>query len=124
MAFDLPYYQGQDACLHLMSLISIVDTRKALVCLELVRVALWELMLELGYGVIAAPFDEFQSTGTPSTNVLATAPGKCIMLDGIPKTRAILEEAGIDVTVFEGDALCIGGEGGPTCLTRPLLRRP
>ncbi|NKB51417.1 MAG: amidinotransferase [Rhizobiaceae bacterium] len=122
-AFDLPYYQGQDACLHLMSLVSIVDTRTALVCLDLVPVALRQLMLDLGYRLIAAPFDEFQSTGTLSTNVLATAPGRCIMLDGIPKTRAALENAGIEVTVFEGDALCIGCEGGPTCLTRPLLRK-
>ena len=121
--FDLPYYQGQDACLHLMSLVSLVDSRTALVCFELVPVALRDLMLDLGYRLIAAPFDEFQSTGTLSTNVLATAPGKCIMLDGIPKTRAALEDAGVEVSVFEGDALCIGCEGGPTCLTRPLLRR-
>ena len=122
-AFDLPYYQGQEACLHLMSLVSIVDSRKALVCLELAPVALRQLMLDLGYQIIAAPFDEFQSTGTLSTNVLATAPGHCIMLDGIPKTRAALEDAGVNVTTFDGDALCIGCEGGPTCLTRPLLRK-
>lgn len=122
--FDLPYYQGQNSCLHLMSLVSIVDTRLALVCLELIPVALTELMLELGYQLIAADFEEFQSTGTLSTNVLATAPGKCIMLDGISKTRGSLEKAGVEVTVFDGDALCIGCEGGPTCLTRPLLRRP
>ena len=121
-AFDLPYYQGRDACLHLMSLVSIVDTRTALVCLELVPVALQQLMLDLGYRIIAAPFDEFQATGTLSTNVLATSPGKCSMLDGIVKTRHALEKAGIQVTVFEGDCLCIGCEGGPTCMTRPLLR--
>lgn len=122
-AFDLPYYQGEEACLHLMSLASLVDTRAALVCLELVPVALRELMQGLGYRLIAAPFDEFQSTETLSTNVLATAPGKCIMLDGIPKTRTVLESAGIEITVFDGEALCIGCEGGPTCLTRPLLRK-
>ena len=121
-AFDLPYYQGADACLHLMSLVSLVDTRTALVCFELVPMALTELMRDLGYQLIAAPFDEFQSTGTLSTNVLATAPGHCIMLDGIPATRAALEQAGVAVTVFDGAALCIGCEGGPTCLTRPLWR--
>ncbi|MGI9364789.1 MAG: amidinotransferase, partial [Rhizobiaceae bacterium] len=109
--------------LHLMSLVSIVDTRTALVCFELVPVALCELMQDLGYRLIAAPFEEFQSTGTLSTNILASAPGKCIMLDGIPKTRAVLESAGIEITVFDGEALCIGCEGGPTCLTRPLLRQ-
>jgi len=120
--YDMPFYQGKDACLHLMSLISLVGENQALVCLELVPVALQQYMVETGFKIIPAPFDEFQSTGTLSTNVLATAPGRCIMLDGIPKTRAALEQAGICVTVFSGDALCIGCEGGPTCLTRPLLR--
>ena len=121
-SFDLPFYQGQDACLHLMSLISLVDTRTALVVLELLPVALRALMLDLGYQLIPAAFDEFQTTGTLSTNVLATSPGHCIMLDDIPQTRAALEQAGIAVTTFTGNALCIGCEGGPTCLTRPLLR--
>ena len=121
-SFDLPYYQGQEACLHLMSLVSLVDTRKALVLLELLPVALHSLMLELGYTLIPAPLSEFQSSGTLSTNVLTTTPGKCIMLEGLPKTRALLEAAGIEITVFDGNALCIGCEGGPTCLTRPILR--
>jgi len=89
-AFDVPFYQGQAACLHLMSLVSLVGTKQALVCLELVPVALQQLMIEMGFDIIAAPFDEFQSTGTLSTNVLAVAPGQCIMLEGIPKTHAAL----------------------------------
>ena len=109
-------------CAFSRVLISLVDTRTALVVLELVPVALRALMLDLGYHLIPAAFDEFQSTGTLSTNVLATSPGHCIMLDDIPQTRAALEKAGIAVTTFTGDALCIGCEGGPTCLTRPLLR--
>jgi len=121
-SFDVPYYQGREACLHLMSLVSLVDTRKALVLLELLPVALHNLMLELGYTLIPAPMSEFQSSGTLSTNVLTTSPGKCIMLTGLPKTRACLEAAGIEITDFEGNALCIGCEGGPTCLTRPVLR--
>lgn len=121
-AFDLPYYQGQDACLHLMSLVSLVDTRKALVLLELLPVALRQLMRDLGYTLIPAPMSEFETSGTLSTNVLATSPGRCIMLDGLAQTRAALEAADIEITVFEGDALCIGCEGGPTCLTRPILR--
>jgi len=101
-AFDIPYYRGQAACL--------------------VPVALHQLLLEMGFEVIAAPFDEFQASDTLSTNVLAMSPGHCIMLDGIPKTRAALQQAGVEVQVFQGDALCIGCEGGPTCLTRPILR--
>ncbi len=121
-AFDLPCYMGEAACLHLMSLVSLVDTRTALVCEPLLPVALRQRMEALGYTLLAAPYDEFQTSGTLSTNILALAPGRCVMVDGIPKTRAVLEDAGIDVAVFSGDALCIGCEGGPTCLTRPILR--
>jgi len=70
-AFDMPYYLGKEACLHLMSLISLVGDKQALVLLELVPVALHQLMLDMGYDIIAAPFDEFERTGTLSTNVLA-----------------------------------------------------
>jgi len=121
--YDMPYYLGQAACLHLMSLISLVDTKTALVCTPLVPVGLYELLQKLGFTVLEAPFDEFEQTGTLSTNVLALAPGHCVMLDDIPKTRAVLENAGVKVEVFSGNSLCIGCEGGPTCLTRPLLRQ-
>lgn len=121
--FDLPVYQGAAACLHLMSLVSLVDTRTALVCLPLLPVGLWELLIAKGFSLIEAPFDEFETSQTLSTNVLATRPGACIMLDRLPQTRAALTAAGIEVSVFEGTALCIGCEGGPTCLTRPLLRQ-
>ena len=120
--FDLPVYTGVDACLHLMSLISLVDTRTALVCMELLPVGLFELLTAKGFTLIQAPFSELEESGTLSTNVLATALAKCIMLDGQPNTYAALIAADIDVRLFSGDALCIGCEGGPTCLTRPLLR--
>ena len=121
-AFDLPVYLGADACLHLMSLISLVDTKTALVCMPLLPVGLLELMTRRGWRLIEAPFDEFETSGTLSTNVLAIAPSDCVMLAGQPKTHAVLREADIELRLFDGDALCIGCEGGPTCLTRPLLR--
>ena len=120
--FDLPVYLGKSACLHLMSLISLVDTSSALVCLPLLPVGLLDLLLEKNFSLIEAPFDEFESSNTLSTNVLATSPGECIMLESVPKTRKVLTASGIKVRVFKGDPLCIGCEGGPTCLTRPLLR--
>lgn len=120
--FDLPVYSGADACLHLISLISMLDTKTALVCKDLLPVALYELLIDKGITLIEAPFDEFQSTGTLSTNVLCTHPKNVVMVDGIPKTQAKLESAGITVTTFQADALCIACEGGPTCLTRPILR--
>ncbi len=120
--FDLPVYSGETACLHLMSLISLVDTYTALVCLPLLPVGLLELLKEKNFLIIEAPFGEFENSNTLSTNVLATGPEVCIMLDSMPETRAVLEREGIHVKVFKGDSLCIGCEGGPTCLTRPLLR--
>ena len=120
--FDLPVYLGQSACLHLMSLISLVDTKTALVCLPLLPVGLFDLLERKNFKFIEAPYKEFVSSNTLSTNVLATAPGRCIMLDGLPETKFTLCKAGVNISVFEGDALCIGCEGGPTCLTRPLLR--
>lgn len=120
--FDLPVYRGAAACLHLMSLVSPVDSRAALVCAPLLPVGLWELLRDKGFALIETPTDEFEASETLSTNILATAPGQCIMIDGFPKTRAALEAAGIAVRVFDGAALCIGCEGGPTCMTRPILR--
>ena len=120
--FDLPVYHGAAACLHLMSLVSIVDTKVALVCTPLLPVRLWELMRNMGFELLEAPYSEFEQSNTLSTNILAISPGQCIMIDGFQKTRNALEAAGITVQVFDGKSLCIGCEGGPTCLTRPVLR--
>ena len=120
--FDLPVYLGAAACLHLMSLISLVDSRIALVCLPLLPVRLLELLEVKGFKLIEAPYEEFKKSNTLSTNILAMAPGDCLMLNGLPETRKALIQSGIKVEVFDGNELCIGCEGGPTCLTRPLLR--
>ncbi len=121
-AFDLPVFQGADACLHLMSLVSPVDTRTAVIFETLFPVGLYQRMQAMGYTLINLPADEYESSVTLCGNILALAPGQCIMIDGYPETRAALEQAGISVSVFDGDALCIGCEGGPTCLSRPILR--
>lgn len=120
--FDLPVYRGAAACLHLMSLVSIVDTKIALVCAPLLPVGLWELMRSLKFELVEAPYSEFEESNTLSTNILAVSPKQCIMIDGFPKTKNALESIEVGVQVFNGDALCIGCEGGPTCLTRPVLR--
>jgi N-dimethylarginine dimethylaminohydrolase len=122
LAFDLPCFFGYEACLHMMSLISLVDKDKAIIHSPLLPVGLWQLLKEKKFLLIEAPHDEFHSSSTLSINVLATSPGECIMLSGLPKTSEALSKAGIKVRLFDGDALCIGCEGGPTCLTRPLLR--
>ena len=120
--FDLPVYQGKNACLHLMSLISILDDKKALVYSSLLPVGLYKLLLKNNFSLVEAPKEEFQLSNTLSTNILATSPGNCIMIDSLPQTRSALEKEGIKIRVFKGDELCVACEGGPTCLTRPLYR--
>lgn len=122
MAYDLPYHQGPAACLHLMSLISPVAASMALIHQSLMPVALIELLESKGYELLVAPEQEFDASGGLNLNVLATAPKQCIMVDGFPQTRSLLEKNGVAISTFDGDAMCIGGEGGPTCLTRPIWR--
>lgn len=120
--FDLPVWQGFDACLHLMSIMSPLSEELALVHAPLVPVAFWQLLEERGYRLLEAPSDEFEASGGLNLNVLPTRPGALIMIDGFPGTKALMEAAGCEVRTFAADALCIACEGGPTCLTRPILR--
>ena len=120
--FDLPLWQGFDACLHLMSIMSPINDKLALVHAPLFPVAFWQMLEMRGYSLLAAPADEFEASNGLNLNVLPTSPGDVIMVDGFPETKALMESAGCAVRTFEADALCIACEGGPTCLTRPLLR--
>lgn len=119
MSVELPYFTGPDACLHLLSLISIVDHNMALIYRPLLSVPFWKYLKEHGFQLIEVPEEEFKTMGP---NVLATAPGNCIMLEGNPITRKLLEKAGCRVSTYSGKELSLKAEGGPTCLTRPILR--
>lgn len=121
-AYDLPYAAGPAACLHLMSLISPVGPRAALVHLPLMPFALWSELVGRGWTLIEAPADEFAASHGLSLNVLMLRPFEVAMIDGFPATRRALEAAGVRVRSFPGQALCLPCEGGPTCLTRPVLR--
>ena len=120
--YDLPVYQGSDACLHLMSLVSLLADKLALVYSPLMPVSLYQTMLDMDFTLIDAPEQEFEDSGGMNLNVLSTAPMQCIAVDGFEKTHALMREAGCTVRTFQGDELCIPCEGGPTCMTRPLLR--
>ena len=120
--FDLPVHHGREACLHLMSLVSICAPDLALVHLPLMPVRLLELLERRGYELVVAPAEEFVRTGGISCNVLATAPRTILMVEGVPQTETALRDAGCTVTTFPGVDICAKTEGGPTCLTRPLLR--
>ncbi|MFN2240748.1 MAG: dimethylarginine dimethylaminohydrolase family protein [Anaerolineae bacterium] len=116
---ELPYYGGPEACLHLMSLISIVDEKLAVVYRPLLSVPFWQELLARGFRFVEVPLKEFEMMGP---NVLALAPGRCLMLEGNPVTRRRLEAAGCQVQTYRGNEISLKAEGGPTCLTRPILR--
>jgi dimethylargininase len=120
--YDLPYLSGPEACLHLLSLISPLDVDLAVAYPPLLPIALWEELQRRGIRLLEVPEDEF--AGTQATNILAVAPRRCIMLDDNPVTRQLLVEADCEVVTFPGAPLSLKAEGGPTCLTRPVLRDP
>jgi N-dimethylarginine dimethylaminohydrolase len=115
----LPHWHGPADVFHLMSILSPIDRDLALVYSPLMPVPFRELLISRGLDLIEVPDEEFESMGC---NVLALGPRRCLMLDGNPITRERLEKAGAQVTVFVGDEICRKGSGGPTCLTRPILR--
>lgn len=117
---QLPYYHGPEACLHLMSIISMVDERLAVVYLPLLPVPFWNYLRERRIRFIEVPEEEFETMGT---NVLALAPGQCLMLEGNPVSQKRLEAAGCEVLTYRGNEISLKAEGGATCLTRPILRQ-
>jgi N-dimethylarginine dimethylaminohydrolase len=119
LAFDLPRVQGPDACLHLLSLLSPLDDDLVVGYPPLMPIRLLELLAARDIAIVEVPEEEFGSMGP---NVLALAPRVALAVDGNPQTRRRMEAAGVDVAVYEASEISHKGEGGPTCLTRPLLR--
>jgi len=116
----LPHGPGPDACLHLMSLLSLLDARTALVDLAWLSVPTVEVLRGRGYDLV--PIDTAERD-TLACNVLALGDGRLLALEENSSTNRTLKERGFDVRTFPGRDLGINGGGGPTCLTRPLLRR-
>lgn len=116
---ELPHYKGENDVFHLMSILSPVAKDLAVVYSPLMPIAFRNELLKRGFELIEVPDEEFESMGC---NVLAIAPRQCIMVDGNPKTKQLLEQAGCEVTAYKGNDISVKGGGGPTCLTRPILR--
>ena len=116
---QLPYWTGPQDCLHLLSFISIVDKDLAVVYSRLMPVPFREWLLEREFQLVEVPDEEYDSLGC---NVLAAAPRQCVMLNGNPITQKRLEKAGAKVWTYTGRDISFKGTGGPTCLTRPILR--
>ena len=116
---QLPYGDGPVSCLHLMSLISMLDHDLAVVHLPLLPVPFVELLSDRGVSLVEVPDEEYPTMGPI---VLALAPRRCLMIEGNPVTKGRLEAAGCEVLTYRGDELSLKAEGGATCLTRPILR--
>ena len=115
----LPHWHGPEDVFHLMSIVSPIDRDLFLVYAPLMPVPFREALTSRGIALVEVPEAEFDTLGC---NVLAVAPREVLMIAGNPETRARLERAGVTVREFAGREICLKGGGGPTCLTRPLMR--
>lgn len=119
LGYDLPHWHGPSECLHLLSLISMLDHDLAVVYLPLLPTAMVELLTERNIQLVPIPDEEFASQGC---NVLALGPRRCVLLKENVVAAERLRAAGCEVITFSGDEISHNRTGGPTCLTRPLLR--
>ena len=117
---DVPYWHGSDEVLHLLSVVSPIADDLAVVFPPLLPSGLHELLSDLGVRTVAVEEGEF---GTLGCNVLAVRPGVAIVAAGNPLISAALTAAGCEVHAFDASEIGVNGSGGPTCLTRPVLRR-
>lgn len=120
LAAPLPHGNGPETCLHLMSLLSILDERTVLVDLPWLAVETLELLRHRGFRFIEIDHAERSSL---ACNVLALGNGTLLAFEENRSTNRRLREAGFRVLTFPGSEIGINGGGGPTCLTRPILRR-
>ena len=119
LSAPLPHGAGPSTCLHLMSLISLLDEKTAVVDSPWLAVETVELLKERGFNFIEIDDSE---RDTLACNVLALGEKRLLAIEENPRTNDRLRRAGFDVRTFPGSELCMNGNGGPTCLTRPLLR--
>ena len=119
LSAPLPHGPGPSSCLHLMSLISLLDEKTVLVDLPWLAVETVELLRARDYKFVEIDYSERE---TLACNVLSLGDHRLLALEENARTNQELRAAGFDVRTFAGSELCINGSGGPTCLTRPLLR--
>lgn len=119
LAFDLPHHLGPRDVFHLMSVISPLDRDLVVAYPPLVPVRLMQLLTDRGIRIVEVPEAELRTQGP---NVLALGPRRALALEGNPETRRRMEAAGVEVRTYRGDQISRRGDGGPTCLTLPLVR--
>ena len=119
-AFDLPHFQGPSAVLHLMSVLSPISQTRAVVYEPLAPIRLLEFLKSRNITWLTVNDTEVHTQGA---NILTVAPDVVILAAGNPEIESKLRESGVTVHIFNGENVAVKGDGGPTCLTAPLLRR-
>jgi N-dimethylarginine dimethylaminohydrolase len=119
IGYDMPHDSGPGFVLHLQSFLSAASDDLLIVYEPLAPVRLLTDLRERGFDWIALEPDEYLGMGC---NVLCVRPGVVVMVDGVPGVREKLEARGVEVHVYDGSELSLKGDGGPTCLTCPILR--
>ena len=120
---QLPKNYNEDSCFHLMSIISMLDHDLALGSEKLLPLDLKKILKKNGVKLLNIPNDEYFDSSTLAVNVLALAPRNLVIIEGYPKTLDLLSNSNCNLNLFSGSELCIKAEGGPTCLTRAILRK-
>jgi dimethylargininase len=118
-SFDMPHDLGPEYCLHLMSVVSPVRENLAVVYERLAPVALIQALASRGIEIVPVPEEDYLSLGC---NILAVAPSVVVMASGNEATAKALRDHGVEVHVYDASEIN-KGEGGPTCLTRPIWRQ-
>ncbi|MDB2599690.1 arginine deiminase family protein [Gammaproteobacteria bacterium] len=117
---NLPQPSHPDDVLHLMSIISPLDKDLSLIYKPFMPESFTNWLSNLGIKFIEVSDKEYLLMGC---NVLATSPRSIIMLEQLPCVQSELERAGCKIRTYKGMEISRKGEGGPTCLTRPLRRK-
>jgi len=115
----MPHGEGEDACLHLMSIISMIHPKLAVVYSKFMPVFMRQLLIDRGVELLEVNDKEYDYLGS---NVLALDHENCVMVAGNPIIEGKLKDKGMNVHTYEGRNLSYYGTGGPTCLTCPILR--
>jgi N-dimethylarginine dimethylaminohydrolase len=118
-AYDMPHDLGPGSVLHLQSFLSAVSDELLVVYEPLAPVRLLQDLRARGFDWVALTRDDYLAMGC---NVLAVRPGVVVILDTATGVRRELERRGVEVHAYDGSELSLKGDGGPTCLTAPLLR--
>ena len=116
--FDMPHDLGPEYCLHLMSVISPIRDDLAVVYEKLAPVPLLQALATRGIEWINVDDEEYVTLGC---NILAVRPGVVVMGARNHRTADKLRERGVEVHTFDSEQ-SDKGEGGPTCMTRPIAR--